>query len=317
MDNAQTFTVASWNIQATYFDLLDKTSNKLHSWERRKGPVLEAIQRVDADFWGLQELCPQQALDLQVLDQYGSFFLPLQADLLEDPVVLNRDNLQELTQRDDLLLNGILYKKSTWKLASSGGFLLLHDNREVQDIFGESKNRLATMVEFRGVAYGGFIHTDTKRKVFIFSSHYPVGNSESLQIQCATTERENIDRLAGSEFWISMGDRNNFGTQAATVNMNSLAPLMKDAFNAWSWGPLETTYVGFGGTMWDNPLVNGYFQNKLVIDTIISNHPSVSAEHILPEFNWRSGKVTFNPEQFGESRSFASDHALVKAIYEF
>lgn len=209
---------------ATYNVRLGRANDGVNNWVNRKDKVNELIQYHDFDIMGTQEGFKDQLDDILRLKDYGY-------------TGGGRDDGKDAGEH-----SAIFYKKSRFKLLSSGDFWY----SETPDTPGKGWdarccNRICSWAKFRDNA--------TKKEFFVFNSHFDHEGVEARRNSGILLVRK-MKEIAGKLPVISMGD---FNSTPETEQIRHLSSHYNDAFSASvqkPYGPVGT----FNAFKYDAPL---------------------------------------------------------------
>lgn len=369
-------TVASWNICSAYSDRRsDLGESTIHNWCNRKSLVINTILCINADIIGLQEVLPTQGWDLyQALAKTYQFFFLFQNasfDVRMPGIIVQNEQIRDyitfgnrslywnkkvgtpcivfLIRRVNTSCSNPFFKASSLNVIQFDRFWLKDDPDALPYHFndkGVNDKGFGNHYNYRAVLWLKLVipfvnESETIQKsLYIFNSHYPLDGDSLTRYRCAEVERLKIDAIAGSNWWISFGDRNNFLKNSEKSNPNGtflkdsdpyvLKPLLdrggfdsNQASIGKHFGPL-TTWSGLSFHKCVNPIINGSFSSSIRIDYIISNRESICSFH----FVGTSQNGTFSgchsslevlckldSENLKSDRLFASDHLFVVTKY--
>lgn len=323
----------SYNVAADFFDKNDTTTDKRHYWQYRAPFVKKLLQNINADIMCLQELSPNQAIELAAdLASFGysARFLCQIPSEIEAGTIADEEQVKAWKGKNcGTPLIGTFINQD-WKIVEAGRFWLNEAPHALphQTDRGETDKGFGNKNTYRAVLWTK-IENAAQKNLFIFNSHYPLSGNNQARLKCAQLERDQIDQIAKNSPWISMGDRNiipvsqDSGSHNPETVYQALIKAAHDSRNGQQHYGISTSWLGFSYDKHQNGLApqTGDFKELSMLDIMVSNlKPAVSFCHhgaIDPQKKtlWPlSEKLT---EQQDTQRYFSSDHALVGADFLF
>ena len=330
--------IISWNISADYHDKRDPTPDQRYHWKNRSKYVLELINQMTADIICLQEMSPDQAVTIATVLQnqgYSARFLSQTPSDIQAGLIVDQNEVKSwcgksnfgLTTKASLALAGKfigtaligIFTKGEFK--ETGRFWL---NENCDDIPCNMDRSLTdkgfgNMNTYRAVLWAKI--NIGNRIVYVFNSHYPLSGTTTTRMHCAKLERYQINAIAGSNFWISTGDRNfvpdTIDPQIAYDALVAGCYDIRDCCN--HYGP-DITWLGFSYDKLINNIANDNFTGDYVIDVMISNQKAIRSFHHHTAYNPITRRLIDLADgvddKMGIERYFASDHAMIGADFD-
>lgn len=321
--------LASYNITATFF-----TDNKPYSqyyWTQRKDHVVNAMREANVDAMALQEIAPEQAIDLmEMLPEYRFvFFTQAQTAEVDAGKVYTSQKEVKANLVDKFIgtaLIGIMYDPRKLQAIHSGIFWYHPEPFTVPTATdrSETDKGFNNMNTPRGPGFVRFMHLQTQKDFYFFSSHAPISGGYETRAACFALERTVIDRLVGKLPWFSVGDRNMFPDEGHSTMYETLL----NGSNVYDWKH-STNHVGHG-TTWlgylyeplkfqTQVLENGKFDpvvDQARLDVGIGSLQSVWSAHYHCVIRGEQVELLgdLSPED-NETRNFASDHSMLVAKF--
>ena len=315
--------VVGYNITVDFFDGKDPN----HAWIKRYPAFFKLFKNVDADIYALQELSPDQALQiyLHFKDEYDAVFLSqTPSDVDAGTIVFNEHVGKWCGKFMGTMILGFFYKKSL-QLLDSGRFwfnenpfeLPIHRDRSQTDKgFGNFNT-------YRAVFWLclSFPTTSCDRKpIYVFNSHYPLSGNNETRLKCAQLENKLIRQIAGENTWFSMGDRNLLPNDKHITPDQVYVELVRDFHDVRDSNNhfgFDTTWAGFEYDQFKNVISpEGHFVNHDVLDVLFSNRKSFISFHHPGNFISHDCDITvLDLDSKIVSRNFTSDHLMVGGDY--
>jgi hypothetical protein len=325
--------VGSYNIVATYFsdpkDENDKKYNMPHAWAKRKMYIKDAFDRVSADVIALQEMSPEQALDLVEMFQEHKFFFFVQAqtdEIESGSIYSTHDEIKKhlLGKFIGTALIGIMYdpKIVTAKYVNMFWYNPDPFTRPLSTDRSLTDKGFGNMNTPRGPGYVKFNHISSGKDFYFFTSHAPLSGGWKTRGECFKLERKIIKEIVGTDPFFSVGDRNMLPDEGFDETYKVLV-----SDGAYDWLNPEnhegayTTWIGF---LYEPEHIQNYvhkgktiFKRTERLDIGISSLKSIKSAHyhcvIRDDGVKLLGELT---EKDNLIRNFLSDHSMVVADYE-
>jgi endonuclease/exonuclease/phosphatase family metal-dependent hydrolase len=257
---SQSISVMTFNIR------YNTERDGINKWDNRKDRAADMLKFYDIDICGMQEALAGQINDLQErLPDYEHFGV-------------GRDDGKEKGE-----FSPIFYKKNKFKLLKQATFWLSETPDKPSKGWDANLPRIVT--------WGYFQEIKTKKKFYIFNTHYDhigqIARAESSKLLL-----KKVKEIAGSENAIITGDFN------ATPNDEPIKILLNEL--------IETSTISKTPHFGPKDTFNG-FENKerenYVIDHLFVNNPSIKVlKHATLTNTWAG--------------LFASDHHPVMAVFD-
>lgn len=262
--------VAGWNITATFFTQADSKNPKdpkhqmrQHFWENRKECLQQAVFQVRPDVIGLQEIAPDQAMDLfDMFPTYGLFFFTSAKtnEIDAGKIYTTSDEIKEklLGKFIGTALTAIMYDKKNVQPC-------LHDETKefIRGMFwynpdpwtpptvtdrAETDKGFGNMNTPRAVGFVKFQHLQSKKPFLFATSHAPISGGWKTRAQCFKLEVDILNKLSKEHScpFFSVGDRNLFPEEGAQETYEALVP-PKTGVCDWV-SPEFTRHEGFEST---------------------------------------------------------------------
>ncbi len=325
--------IVSYNITVDYFDAKDTTKDKHHQWQSRASVAKKLLGKLAPDIICLQELSPNQALELakDLGKEYCSIFLSQTPSQIEaGSIVYGEDAAAWTNKFTGTPLIGMFISKS-WHFKNVGKFWLKEQPFSIpehQDR-GTSDKGFGNMNTYRAVLWASIKNNEDK-VLFIFNSHYPLSGDNETRLKCAKLEMEQIELIAQESPWVSAGDRNLVPTSTDTKEANPetvYRELIKKGYDirdANKHYGSSSTWIGFSYDDYKRPVEPETVEEHIVLDVMVSNYiPKCSFCHpgmFSPQDNDLMPLSEYHCElakQCEEDRCFASDHTLIGADFNF
>jgi hypothetical protein len=330
--------VGSYNVTATFFTEPDplksedpKTKMPQHHWENRKIYFPRLLEKIKIDVLGLQELSPEQALDF--LEMFPStkykfyFFVQAQTkDVVAGSIYSTSEEIKTklLGKNIGTALIGIMYNPEKVKPQSDPGMFWYNQDPwkpPTATDRSETDKGFGNMNTPRGPGYVEFLHLESKKSFYFFTSHAPISGGWKTRMECFKLENKIIQQLTGAvKPFFSCGDRNLFPEDGEKETYVALVPK-----GVYDWvHDTQNTHQGFRSTWLGFLYEPEKFQNqidtegkfklpgRLDIGTSSEKslwsahyHNIIQAEDVVP-----LGKLS--PKD-NETRNFLSDHAMLVA----
>lgn len=327
----KSFNIASFNTCAEFF-----TDNKLdlpqHHLSFREAPFENFFTQFSHNVWTFQELTPKSALMISNMLKkigYDLWILSQTPSDIECGLMTNDTKLFQQWINSKIYIRtpfvGIAFKKNTFKLLNNCRFWL-NDNpnkvptdKTVEDKgYGNSRTYRATF----GMQ---LLHIETNRKVFVFTSHYPLSGDSTSRLGCAKQQRKKMAKIAKECPYIWTGDFNLIELPEKSLSRDDVySALTKDAVDVRDcenhYGH-NTTWIGYCYDNFKNPIVDGKFKFPRTLDLIVSSGEikPVKSYHLAPEFNQETKEIiqVTGKMQDAKNRNFISNHCVVGGQYIF
>ncbi len=332
MEHKDSLKLASYNITATFFtDPKNADDPKMsmpqHWWKHRRLYFRDAILQVMPDAMALQELSPEQAIDLlEMLPEFKFVFFTqaatgdVQAGKIYNSKNQIRDNLLGKSSIGTPLI-GIMYNNNVLEAVDRGMFWYNPRPFEVPTATdrAETDKGYGNMNTPRGPGYLRFRHRKTLFEFYFFTLHAPLSGGWQTRKDCFECEKRVISQIVGNAHWFSVGDRNMipdgfFETYKALLSGK----------NVYDW--MSAHHEGFVATWLGYLYEPKKFQNQVLIDGSLASTdtldigigslPSRGSAHYHCII--RDSKV----ELLGElnvndnaTREFLSDHSMLVADF--
>jgi hypothetical protein len=322
--------LASFNITATFFSDPkspdDPRSQMQHKWEERRKYFKGIIEQVDADVWALQELSPEQALDLLKMfpDYEFFFFFQAQTPALQSGSIYRTYNeILDLVGKDiGTAIISIMYNPKFVIPKKSGIFWYNPEpfKRPTATDRGQTNKGFGNMNTPRAPGYVQFNHIRSGKPFWFFVSHAPISGGTNTRIKCFELERKIIKEIANEDAFFSVGDRNIFSEDSNEAYKVLVSDGVYDWFNNKDHVGPHNTWLGYlyePKKFQNQILTDGSFEHKDRPDIGYSSIPSIWSAHyyciIRKDGASLLGKLT--PDD-NLTRNFLSDHAMLVAEFE-
>jgi tetratricopeptide (TPR) repeat protein/endonuclease/exonuclease/phosphatase family metal-dependent hydrolase len=323
---SDTIGLVSYNITADYFDEKDKTADGHHHWKFRSPFVIKLLESVYPDIICLQELSPNQALELHQYFGgklgYSSVFLSQTPSDIPAGEIAYNEAVGKWCEKNIGTPLIATFISSSYKFLEVNRFWLNESPDEVPGNIdrGKTDKGFGNMNSYRAVLWAKVQVLDEKA-FFVFNSHYPLSGGNKARIECARLEMQKIKEITQGAHWASAGDRNVIPSKddtelcnPATVH-NELSKHGQSKESSSKHDGINTTWLGFSYDEHQNQIKGGKFQDDTVLDVIISSLNPVCSFFLHGAFDPAKQELlpllgTLGDEQ-NDGRYFASDHALV------
>lgn len=329
-DKGDNIRVGSFNIASSYIDdLWDKTPKQIHHWKNRTNVVKKFLLKINLDILCVQELSVTQAKELNdFLQQYNyqsAFLCQTPSEIPAGEIVFNNDINKWDGKNTGTFLNGIFIDTKKYHFSKVNRFWLNENPEQQPSKFdkGGTDKGFGNMKSYRAVIWTE-ITDNNDNSLFIFNSHYPVSGGSKARFHCAKIEKEQIKKIAGNKFWISVGDRNLItqNTDDETYNPETVYnELVKNSYDfrdsSKHYGS-ATTWIGFSNDPYKNMIESNDFTDGKVLDIGVSNKISLNSFHLIGAYNPKNMGLLENLapcEAQNEDRYFVSDHTLIGADF--
>jgi tetratricopeptide (TPR) repeat protein/endonuclease/exonuclease/phosphatase family metal-dependent hydrolase len=318
--------IVSYNITVDFFDDRDKTADKHHHWQFRKPIVIKLLKTVYPDVICLQELSPNQALELhQYFDiklGYSSVFLSQTPSEIPVGEIVSGNNVRQWCGKNIGTPLVGTFIGNNYKFLDTGRFWLNEQPDKLPEYFdrGATDKGFGNMNTYRAVLWTK-IEAPTNKIIFVFNSHYPLSGDSRTRLECVKLEMQKIKDITHGGNWISAGDRNIIPTNNDNELSNPsvvLQELTKDAKNVKCkhYG-INTTWLGFSYDQYPAQVKDGTVESNAILDVIASNLQQNSTFFLHGAFDPVDHNLlpllgALEVEQ-NTGRYFASDHALAGA----
>jgi tetratricopeptide (TPR) repeat protein len=317
--------IISYNITVDYFDEKDKTMDGHHHWKIRNPFVVKLLESVYPDIMCLQELSPDQALEMHRYFGeklgYSSVFLSQTPAGIEAGLVAFGDQVGNWCgKRMGTPLLATFISSSCKFLEVNRFWLNEHPDQVPSNIDrGDTDKGFGNINSYRAVLWAKVQISD--KELFVFNSHYPLSGGNKARLECVKLEMQKIKEIAQDEPWVSAGDRNIIPSKDDTelcnpaAIHNELAKHSKSRENGIKHYGINTTWLGFSYDEHQNRIKEGKFQDDTVLDVVISSLNPVCSFFLHGAFDPAKQELlpllgSLSSEQ-NDGRYFASDHALV------
>lgn len=332
-DKSNVLTLGNYNITATWFsdpkDEKDSKSNMPHSWNNRKKYFSEALRLANCDVMGLQELSPEQALDLLEMfpDHKFYFFALAQTKDIEAGTICSTiEEVKEkfLGKNIGTALIGIMYNNSVTP-KDTGMFWYNPEPFKKPTAIdrAETDKGFGNMNTPRGPGHIKFTHNSSGKDFYFFTSHAPISGESKARIECFKLENKIIKEMTNNYNcpFFSIGDRNIFPDDNYEESYKALVDNdgVYDWINKDNHSGFKTTWLGYlyEPEKYQNKILSdGSFEDERRLDIGISSLKSISSAHY--HIIIRNGKVELLgklEESDNKTRNFLSDHSLVVAEF--
>lgn len=330
MDCKTNLILGNYNITLSFFtdpkDSKDEKSKMPHAWLNRKKYFKNAIEQSKVDILALQEVAPDQALDIINMFPNYKFYFYTHAqtdDVKAGSIYSTTDEIKKHLVGKFIGtpgVIGIMYNPKVVTAIKTGIFWYNEKPFEVPTTTDRSltDKGFGNMNTPRGAGYVQFIHNSTKNEFYFFSSHAPISGGGTTRMKCFEKENEVILKLTNGLPFFSVGDRNLFPDEEPTKVYNALVPHgVFDWMNTKNHKGQHNTWLGFlyEKKEFQNQITqDGKFTEQKILDIGTSSIKSDWSAHyhcIIRDNNIELlGKIT---EEDNISRNFLSDHSMVVA----
>ena len=337
-----TLCLGNYNITATFFsDPKDEKDPKFtmpHAWANRRKYFQQTLELANCDVLGLQELSPEQALDLFELFPNHKFYIFTQAQTEEveaGKIYSTADEIKTylLGKFIGTALIGIMYnpKKVRHSLGIAASMEVIPTD---QGMFwynvepfkkptatdrSQTDKGFGNMNTPRGPAYMRFTHIETNKDFYFFTSHSPISGGAKTRMECFKLENEIIKKIVNDIPFFSIGDRNLFPDDRAEESYNALVSKdVYDWFNVENHIGFTTTWLGYlyEPKQYQNQIKQSSLTDTTRLDIGISSIKSISSAHyhciIRDTCVELLGELK---EDDNLTRNFVSDHSMVVANF--
>lgn len=294
--------LGSYNIAASYFtdpnlkNPDDVRHSMPHQWAQRKHYFPQIIDEIKCDVIALQELSPEQAIDILEMfsekkrgqKQHYKLAIFMQAQTTEIESGSIYESIEEIEQNllgknTSAPIIAIMWNPKTVSAIFKGIFWYnpkpferpLATDRSVTD------KGFGNMNTPRGPGYIRFKHIETQKDFYFFTSHAPISGGSNARKQCFELENKVIRDLVGDSNipFFSVGDRNLIPDQlppnsctngnVCTVS-DAYHALVNPAENIFDWMNSDN-HSGFFGTWLGYLYEPIQFQNQIKSDGTLTN----------------------------------------------
>ena len=252
--------VCSWNVCADFFG-----KGTHHEWSARAPKVKSYLANGNFDVICLQELSPDQALEIYTYindsndNKYNMITLSQTPSEVPTGAIVVNEEVGEWvgkfvgTALISILVKGEITKSGRFWLNSEPHELPTNTDRTITDKgFGNMNTYRAVL--YCSVKIPGKSGPD--RELYVFNSHYPISGGNNCRYMCADVERYMINQVINDDphvsDFVSCGDRNLIPNPPGCRDIDEKAVLAKltDGYNTqqnatFFLGNRNNTWIGF------------------------------------------------------------------------
>jgi len=315
--------LVSYNITADYFDANDTTLDGHHQWKSRVPFVNKLLSAVHPDIICLQELSPNQAVELHkhfgnCLGYSSVFLLQTPSEVKGGAIAYGVAVSDWCGKNTDITLVGTFISKAC-KFLEAGTFWsnkepdVMPTNTDVSETDKSCDN-----IDYRAMLWAK-VQIDDSKTLFVFNSHSSLSNNKAY-LECATLEMAKIKEITQGANWVSAGGHNIIPVKDDDESYDisifqELAQYSRNKVSDNKHYGINTTWIGFSCDQYKNELKSGDFTDPLILDAVVSNMEQGCTFFLHGAFNPITQELlpltgALNDQQ-NEGRYFASDHALI------
>ena len=246
-------TAGTFNLCADYFsnpnpnNQSDARNGMPHDWYHRRKYVQQALSEMKCDAMALQELSPDQAIDLmQMFPGHGfAFFVQAQTPEIESGSIYTTvDQIKHFLLGKNIGtpgLIGIMWNTRTLDVCpdteseplTKSEYESLGQSEAESEALGRLRSKSMGIVWYnpkpfqrpqvtpldtdqgfgntktpRGLGYVKFKHNQSEKEFYFFTSHAPISGGSKTRVGCFETENKVIHQIVGTTPFFSAGDRN-------------------------------------------------------------------------------------------------------------